>query len=338
VLVSQLFEQLAVHTLDAERPIAVAVLLTNIRNVNVADPYLFEIPRFGHASTILGCMTTEREPRTRMTQERWQAITNWPLNIAAIAFLVAYSAKVIGNDHEGTGLVLLAVMIAVWAVFLINYLIMLALARNARWKWVRSNWWQIPITALPALEPLRLLRLVELTNLLPSKTAGNRLRGRVGLYVVSTLILAIYVGALGVLDAEQNAPGANILTLGDALWWAIVTVTTVGYGDFVPITTQGRLVAAALMLSGVALIGTITGTLASFLGERTRAHDSTRVAASSKQVDDLAAQIAALESQLQTRSAGEPEATGRGEPAGREPAGGEPAGGAASEGTAGANG
>ena len=149
---------------------------------------------------------------------------------------------------------------------------------------------------------------MQLTNLLPSKTAGNRLRGRVGLYVISTLIVVVYVGALGVLDAEQNVAGANIRTLGDALWWAIVTVTTVGYGDFVPITPQGRLIAAGLMLSGVALIGTITGALASFLGERTRAHDSNRVSASKKQVDDLAAQVTRLEQLLQAR--GGPEAAG----------------------------
>ncbi|UFS57910.1 potassium channel family protein [Subtercola endophyticus] len=240
-------------------------------------------------------MSTERGANPRMTQQRWQALTNWPLTGAAVLFLVAYSFKVILNQPGFTQTFLYAVMIVVWAAFLINYIINVVLAGPTRAQWVRKNWYQIPITLLPALEPLRLLRLVKLTDLLPSKTEGNRLRSRIGLYVISTLVLVIYVGALGVLDAEQNARGANILTLGDALWWAIVTVTTVGYGDYVPITTQGRLIAAALMLTGVALIGTITGTLASFLGERSRAHDDARLTASKKQVDDLAVQIARLE-------------------------------------------
>ncbi|MCU1476668.1 MAG: hypothetical protein JWQ64_1361 [Subtercola sp.] len=250
-------------------------------------------------------MSTEREAHTRMTQQRWQATTEWPLNIAALLFLVAYSFKVIVNEPGFAQWFLYGVMIVVWAAFLVNYIVNVALAGDQRRQWVRKNWYQIPITLLPALEPLRLLRLVQLTKLLPSKTAGNELRGRVGLYVISTLMLAIYVGALGVLDAEQNTPGANILTLGDALWWAIVTVTTVGYGDYVPITTQGRLVAAGLMLSGVALIGTITGTLASFLGERTRANDSSRVAANQKQVEDLGHQLTALENLLNERASEE---------------------------------
>ncbi|MEF2978796.1 potassium channel family protein [Subtercola sp. YIM 133946] len=247
-------------------------------------------------------MTSEREPHARMTQERWQTVTEWPLNIAALLFLVAYSVKVIANSQGFTLAFLYGVMIVVWVAFVINYVVNLAIAGPNRRQWVRKNWYQIPITLLPALEPLRLLRLVKLADLLPPTTEGGRLRGRVGLYVLSTLILVVYVGALGVLDAEQNAPGANILNLPDALWWAIVTVTTVGYGDFVPITAQGRLVAAALMLSGVALIGTITGTLASYLGERSRAHDANRTGASKKQVDDLAAQITALQAQLKARS------------------------------------
>ncbi|MCU1481370.1 MAG: two pore domain potassium channel family protein [Subtercola sp.] len=246
-------------------------------------------------------MSTERGANPRMTQQRWQALTNWPLTGAAVLFLVAYSFKVILNQPGFAQTFLYGVMIVVWAAFLVNYVINVVLAGPARGQWVRKNWYQIPITLLPALEPLRLLRLVKLTDLLPSKTEGNRLRSRIGLYVISTLVLVIYVGALGVLDAEQNAHGANILTLGDALWWAIVTVTTVGYGDYVPVTTQGRLIAAALMLTGVALIGTITGTLASFLGERSRAHDDSRLTASKKQVDDLAAQIARLERLLLPR-------------------------------------
>jgi voltage-gated potassium channel len=64
-----------------------------------------------------------------------------------------------------------------------------------------------------------------------------------------------FVGALAVLDADQSAPDANILTFGDAVWWAI---TTVGYGDTYPVTPIGRMVAAALMMSGLAVLGVVT--------------------------------------------------------------------------------
>ncbi len=66
---------------------------------------------------------------------------------------------------------------------------------------------------------------------------------------------------------EQHAPGANIRNFGDALWWAVVTVTTVGYGDTYPVTAGGRGVAVVLMLVGIGLIGTLTATVASYFVE-----------------------------------------------------------------------
>ena len=84
-------------------------------------------------------------------------------------------------------------------------------------------------------------------------------------YVAGTAIMALGLGALAVLDAEQDAPNANIATFGDALWWSATTVTTVGYGDHFPVTTTGRLVAVALMLVGIACIGAITAGVAAWL-------------------------------------------------------------------------
>src|ERR1700712_870390 len=233
-----------------------------------------------------------------MTQKRWDQLTTWPLNIAAIVFLVAYSVKVISDTSDLINEIMLALMIVVWAAFTVNFIVNLVLARDARRVWFRHNWYQLLIILLPALNPLRLLRLITLSAFLLMQTKGSALRSRVGIYVISTLIILVYVGSLMVLDAEQNAPGANIRSFGDALWWSVVTVTTVGYGDFVPVTLQGRFVAAGLMLSGVALIGIITGTLASYLGERSRAHDDSRQTATAKQVADLSAQISALEARL----------------------------------------
>lgn len=82
-------------------------------------------------------------------------------------------------------------------------------------------------------------------------------------YTVSVAAMAIGLGALAVLDAEQEV--GNIRTIGDALWWACTTVTTVGYGDFYPVTGQGRLVAVMLMFTGLAVVGSITATIAAWL-------------------------------------------------------------------------
>lgn len=74
--------------------------------------------------------------------------------------------------------------------------------------------------------------------------------------------LVIFCAALTVLDAERGH-GGNIQTFGDALWWAIVTMSTVGYGDKFPVTTEGRFVGVGLMLAGIALLGIVTASVAS---------------------------------------------------------------------------
>jgi voltage-gated potassium channel len=80
--------------------------------------------------------------------------------------------------------------------------------------------------------------------------------------------MLVFLAALAVLDAESRNAGANITTYGDALWWAAVTTTTVGYGDYYPVTTEGRLVAVGLMIVGIGLIGTATGLVVTMLTER----------------------------------------------------------------------
>ncbi len=75
--------------------------------------------------------------------------------------------------------------------------------------------------------------------------------------------MVLFVASLAVLEAERPNPQANITTFGDALWWAVTTVTTGGYGDHYPITTTGRLVAVGLMLAGITLLGILTASLAS---------------------------------------------------------------------------
>ena len=76
--------------------------------------------------------------------------------------------------------------------------------------------------------------------------------------------MAVGLGAVAALDAEQDAPGANITSIGDALWWAATTVTTVGYGDRYPVNTTGRVIAVTLMIVGIALVGAITASIAAW--------------------------------------------------------------------------
>lgn len=107
------------------------------------------------------------------------------------------------------------------------------------------TWSTSRVIALPLLRPLRLLRLITILNVL-NRGVSAGLRGRVAVYVGGATLLVVFVGGLAMLDTERGQSGANIQSPGDAWWWAISTVTTVGYGDRYPVTTSGRVVAVAL--------------------------------------------------------------------------------------------
>jgi voltage-gated potassium channel len=230
---------------------------------------------------------------TDSRRERWEAADDWPLTIAAVAFLVAYAWPILEPSLASPwlGLCRLTTWLA-WALFVVDYLARLALSR-VRWRFVRSHPLDLAVIALPLLRPLRLLRLVTLLSVL-NRYAGNSLRGRVAVYVAGSTSLVLLVASLAVLDAERGHKGATIQTFPDALWWAMTTVTTVGYGDRFPVTGTGRLIAAGLMLAGIALLGVVTASLASWLLDKVREVEEESQAATRRDVEALAAEVRAL--------------------------------------------
>lgn len=184
----------------------------------------------------------------------------------ALIFLTAYAWQVIGRVDGATALPFEIVLWITWGIFVLDYLANLWLAED-RGRWFVWNLHELLIVVLPFFRPLRLLRLVTLLSVL-QRTVGETLRGRVATYVAGSAAMLVLIGALAVLDVEQNAPDAKIQNFGDAAWWAITTITTVGYGDLYPVTPIGRIVAAALMMSGIAVLGIVTASIASWLVQR----------------------------------------------------------------------
>lgn len=228
---------------------------------------------------------------------RWERAGNWPLTLAAVLFLVAYAWPVLDPDlAEGWMLACRVVTWVAWAAFVVDYLVRLRLSEDRR-RYVLTHVFDLAVVVLPVLRPLRLLRLVTLLSVL-NRYAGSSLRGRVALYVGGATSLVILVAALAVLDAERGRPGATIGSFGDALWWAATTVTTVGYGDHYPVTTTGRFVAAGLMVCGVALIGVVTASFASWLIERVTEVEEESEAATRRDLHALTEEVRALREQV----------------------------------------
>jgi voltage-gated potassium channel len=159
----------------------------------------------------------------------------------------------------------------IWAAFGVDFLIRLALATE-RGSYALRHWYDVALILLPLIRPLRLLRLVVLARIL-DRSVGDTLAGKTLVYVSGAASLATGLAAVAVLDAERGTPEANIRTFGDALWWAATTVTSVGYGDRYPVTTEGRVVAFALMLVGIGLVGTVMASVATWMLARTAKAD-----------------------------------------------------------------
>lgn len=229
--------------------------------------------------------------------ERWSRIAYWPLAIAAAVYLVTYTFHVI-DDVSGVALTVTSLAIALtWLMFIADYLGRLMLSHPRR-LWFRAHRFDLLLAIIPALRPVRLLDVfTRLTSF--TRTAGNSIRARLLIYGVGSALLLIWYISLLVLQFERHAPGASIRSFGDAVWWAFCTVTTVGYGDFVPVTVPGRVAAIALMAGGVVLVGLVVATISSWVVERaTRGHDEAKPA-SRADVLALTDALRAAETRLQ---------------------------------------
>ncbi len=182
----------------------------------------------------------------------------------AIAFLIAYAWPVLDPRLDPDARTwLTAVSWTIWAAFAGDFLARMVLAED-RTAYARRHWYDVALIVLPMLRPLRLLRLLALARVLNRSAAGS-LVGQVTTYVVGVAVMSVGLASIAVLDAERGAHDANITTFGDAVWWASTTVTTVGYGDRFPVTTQGRFIAVALMVVGIAMVGAITASVAAWM-------------------------------------------------------------------------
>lgn len=198
-------------------------------------------------------------------ERRWA----WPLFAASIIWIGCLTAVWVDRHpdrwvRQGCGFVLLLT----WIWFVVDYLIRLVLASGSRRVFIRTRAFDLVTIAVPFLRPFMILVFVWR---LPALTGtASRLRLRYGVMTVLFTFLFVYVSAYLVWAVEKRAPHANIVNFGDAVWWAFTTITTVGYGDFVPVTLVGRMLAVGLMLGGLLVVGVTTATLISAISDYLR--------------------------------------------------------------------
>ena len=184
-------------------------------------------------------------------------------------FLIIYSLQVLLplEAYMFEALDLLAAVI--YLIFVVDLVLRVIAAGKelltlAGWiVFLKENWLMLLATLLPAFRSLRVLRVIlVLRGLTPFlKTRSSK----VGMVVGVSLPLVIYTSALSVFEAERYADGANITSFGEAIWWALASVTTVGYGDRFPVTEDGRFVATFLMIIGIGLFSSLTALLAAWV-------------------------------------------------------------------------
>jgi voltage-gated potassium channel len=185
------------------------------------------------------------------------------LTILALAFLVSFSYPAFKtNISDSTQNYLDLIQWVSWSAFAIDFLYGIISAKDRK-QYLLKHPLDLAAVVLPFLRPLRLLRVISFGSLVIQKVAIGR-QFAITLKVFIASIFVAYISAVQITITERDVDGSNIKNLGDGLWWAITTVTTVGYGDRFPTTTEGRFLAVGLMIMGISLMGVITAAVASW--------------------------------------------------------------------------
>ena len=190
-------------------------------------------------------------------------IWNEILTFLALIFLVTYSYPAFVTPiSDRTQNLIEVVQWVCWFAFAVDLSIGVFTA-DSKSNYLKRHIFDIAAVLLPFLRPLRLMRVISFGGLVIQKVAIGR-QFAITLKVGIASIFVAYVAAVQVTISERGVEGSNIKNFGDGIWWAVTTVTTVGYGDRFPVSTEGRLLAVLLMIAGISLVGVITASVASW--------------------------------------------------------------------------
>ncbi|OZG68607.1 ion transporter [Bifidobacterium eulemuris] len=198
-----------------------------------------------------------------MPMAEWDRSNRWALLGSAVAFLALYAVDVICQPPAGVSLGIEILLNLLWVFYAVDYILTMYVAEHS-WKWMSKHILGLLILVAPLIPGLRFVRVVAALYAL-HRGSLSWVRGHINIYIACAGALLLSTGALLVLEAERGVPGASIDNYTDALWWAFVSVTTIGYGEYYPVTAEGKLITVAVVIAGIALIGVITGACAAWV-------------------------------------------------------------------------
>jgi voltage-gated potassium channel len=250
--------------------------------------------------------------RNQDAYDRFSQAVELPLMVITVLWIPVLLVPLVRPVHGAVDATFAVIDYMVWALFALEYVIKLYLAPG-RVHFIKTHIPDLLIVVVPFFRPARLGRLTRLARLGRVGIVAGRAVGRGksvmthrGLHFVLLTVGVIVFACAGIVTfAERNASGSNIHNLGQGLWWAMVTVATVGYGDHYPVTPLGQGVAVFLMLTGIGLIGVLTATFASyFVGQGVDKSDAEReelrqeLVAARVERDRMAARLDRLSEQM----------------------------------------
>jgi voltage-gated potassium channel len=206
--------------------------------------------------------------------DRIEDITKYPMVVLGLAWLVLLILVGTTDLNGSSSVLLVGTLFVLWVVLLVEYLVRLVVSPDRR-GYLRRRWVEPVTVVVPPFEGWHLVGMEKMSLLVHEGVLRVQaiLKHHSLFRVLIAATATLFLGAWLVLLFEDHTKGSNIHNYSGALWWAIVTVTTVGYGDRFPVSGAGRAVAVVLMLVGIGLIGVLTATVASvFVKEHTDAN------------------------------------------------------------------
>jgi voltage-gated potassium channel len=196
--------------------------------------------------------------------------------LSVLNVIVAVLAGILRPDGGPAQEVLVSMELIITPVFVFDFLYRLVTAPSRRGYFIAAQGWADLLACIPLLRVFRLVRVARVIRLLRAyglqrivaDLSANRASATF-LVTIFLVVLVVEIAGAAIYYVEAGAPDSNIHSASDAIWWGLVTITTVGYGDRYPVTLWGRVIGVFLLFAGIGLFSVLTGFIANlFLSPR----------------------------------------------------------------------